>query len=804
MMIFSAVCKARLLTAVMRGNKMKRLGLQKRGEALISVIIAVAVVVILGLAAMFVARNNFNMKILDRESSKNFYTAESVINDVAAGLQTVMSDVYTASYTDIMEKYRQFEDVEQMKKDFEAAYVIALIARIRDNEAISTAYGTYRYNVDTLKRYVNASKYADCVWTLTADDGKANEEVIDENAIEAGLIDSDDNILETQSDGIVLKNIHVTFKNSKGYYNEITTDIRLKVPDLSFSLISAMPNIGEYSIVAEGGLDIKETRALGIEGNFYAGHGYSSSRDSIMLGSASYLDLSKSTLAIANGTIVLNGGTLLTGGTLSGITNSRNTSLWAENITVNAHGNNGDGNDLLLYGRTYVKDDLSVEGANSHLRLWGKYYGFSDSPLSASGSSSLVINAKGASIDMSHLDTLLLAGTGFVGTSAATATGHSNQEDILTGDSVAIKTNQLIYLVPTECSGIVCNPMSYEQFALLYPDTGNRTADREAWENAKRTALDTVIASIHSSISAYGQVDIVPIYSQHDGGTVYLYLKFKVVDEASHYFRDMIASGSALGNKIGDYTRKYLSALTLHPDCQIITEGNYIVPGEYDAETNQWSGETDPTYVGSREDPTSVSSFISSTASSYRALCKKLVMTESSLTGDELSDENTVFTNLIDTEAISNLFDCEISNGAEKDGNVITFRNDSGIVGIIANNKNGNAYTINNDGRGILIATGNVILKANWHGIIICDGVLSVEDGAVSAQKIAYNNAANVGLAFRMMCEATETDGSSRKVSFMEVMKGAKGYSLPGTDGSDSVDRADVRNCLAFENWRIG
>ena len=49
----------------------------KKGESIVAVIVAMAVITVFGLTALFVSRTNYNMKVIDKKSTQNFYITEA-------------------------------------------------------------------------------------------------------------------------------------------------------------------------------------------------------------------------------------------------------------------------------------------------------------------------------------------------------------------------------------------------------------------------------------------------------------------------------------------------------------------------------------------------------------------------------------------------------------------------------------------------------------------------------------------------------------------------------------------------------
>ncbi|EJW95663.1 hypothetical protein EVA_16230, partial [gut metagenome] len=165
-------------------------------------------------------------------------------------------------------------------------------------------------------------------------------------------------------------------------------------------------------------------------------------------------------------------------GAQGGFSTDSTVELWAHGLSLASA-------QVALEGKTYFSDDLTVEsGSGSVVTLAGEYYGYG-TPETAKGSknqdfyakwdptdtgknSAITINGKSATLDLSQLQTLLLAGKNYVGTSSVGTPGNgSNQNsDVMMGESLTVKGTQLAYLAPPELlyDGKQTNPMPYDEY----------------------------------------------------------------------------------------------------------------------------------------------------------------------------------------------------------------------------------------------------------------------------------------------------------------------------------------------------
>lgn len=742
-----------------------------KGASLLAVIIAMAIIVLLGLGALYVSRNNYLMKVMDKESTDNFYSAESILNDVTTGIEKLMSDVYSESYSKTMANYNNFSTQADMTTSFNNDFVLGLVEALNDKEALGTLSRTvnssvsYLYDKALIYSFVDASKFTDYTWTL---------EFTDHNTLTAN-----DNVLDTIKDGIVLRNIFITFKNDKGYYNEIQTDIKITVPDLGFSVISALPNITDYAIIANKGFVLNQGKGAKVKGNLYAGQVNDSTKSAIQIKSGCKLDCTEAGLIVANSDIYLKETGIFYAGSQE---LKNNISLWAKGIKV-------DSKTLTtIYGRTYVQDDLTINGDNSTFNIGGQYLGYSNNVLKAAQSSAIIINGKNTTLNLSGLDSLVVAGTAFVSTSSVKNEVGKTNADVLIGDSIAVKSNQLAYLVPTECEDVKSNPMSNAQYEEMIKNT-----------NWKNNILETNISSLNRTIKSYGDVSIVPVFSSKDGGTVYIYISFSNASSAAAYYMDLINSKSTLGTKLKDYIEKYIPTFQMKDKgVQVITEGNYLIPAHYDEKGNLVS----TTYEQSNYSPSAMTSMLTNTSESFTALTKKLVTTKTSLTQEELKSTATVYSNLINEQAIKDFFNYTAVKGVEYSSSdtikVAKFTLGDGYQGIIIDNPSA-TYSLNS-GSGIVIATGTINVLGDWNGLIISGKAINISKRGISNPSKLFADKQISGKTLRLSC-IVDDGGTQKTVSFLNFFKGGEGYNI-SENGETNFDYADLRNCIGFINWK--
>lgn len=509
---------------------MEKFHKDQKGAAMVLVIVSVALVSLLAIVILTVTMANLRMKIINQRSKENFYSAEVALDEIKTGLEKEISVQMTRAYLNVVENYGNWKAqsenegksvLEQMRKNFVSDYLAGLRKELRKNN------NDMSYDVEKLKSYLVNAKDA----KLSGADG------------------TDDFRLMTTEKGIILKNLKVTYTDNMAYTSVITTDIVLGIPDMEFTMAETIPSFMDFALIADDALSLNSGSILTVSGNVYGGHG------GIYLGGGSALNVEASDLVITDKEISMETGSRYRGST--------GTTLWCEGLTLL-----GNSVEASLGGRTYIKDDLTVEGSNSKVFMGTEYYGYGNVSDRAAGSSAIVVNGRETTLDMSELNVLMLAGNAFVTTSRSDT--QAKPTDTRTGSSVSVKSDQLAYLIPDTCGELTSNPMSSSQFNLL-------TADSE-WKNK---ILDTPLNALNRTLRDYGVKDIIEYHTSVNGkAQVYLYTDFENTDRAAEYFADFY-SDSADGEEINKYLNLFVSNIS-SPDnfTRLDVAGNYLVRDE--------------------------------------------------------------------------------------------------------------------------------------------------------------------------------------------------------------------------------
>ncbi len=379
------------------------------------VLVLVAIICISGLAStiMYMAYTGYRIKLTQRESVNDFYSASTALEEIRAGLEERASQAIKSAYETTLSNYNNPE----YKKDPDPTKTKTLINKFQEQ---------------------------------FCDDFKLTASEIGTFVSEPGLVTITVGDLTTNPDGsgFTLNNLNVSYKKNN-FTTSVSTDIKIGVPDFSYVIsyysISGLP---EFTSIVGGTLK-QDGVTADISGSVYAGN-----------------------VSVTN-TMNIKDGTLICGGTIDVASTfttkktdgpkGKEPSLWAKNIDVKA------GGELNLSGSTYVANDLRLSGKGARAKLSGQYFGFGNSLSAPEESSAILVTGRETELDINGLERLILAGHSFV----SNPTASDSDKGILMGESFSTKQSQQAYLIPAEFLISGSNPEIYNSDS---PPTANLNA----------------------------------------------------------------------------------------------------------------------------------------------------------------------------------------------------------------------------------------------------------------------------------------------------------------------------------------
>ena len=664
-------------------EKLNKISKDNKGSVMITVLVAFLFVAVLASIILATVTVNFKMRSIDRRTKDEFYYAEKALNDLYNGIGQECSEIMGETYNDVLSKYKKsddstYMDEEEAYKSFKKAFVTAFYKDIALNQAdkfsayvvkdtskkgsSDKASRAIVKNYGTIKYYNNSSRSES--YTISSE-SDVNIEKIGFIVIEG---------VKVQSNPDANENV--------GYISEINTDIVVEVPRVSF--FTTNNRAYDYAILANDGIELESNAIVKANGNVYGGtlpfteiadkieddkNSYKKAADygGITLNNNSEFYINDAAYVVSGGDITLNGGKFF----VNQDNTMLNNQIWFENIEVNSP------SEIKVNGDLFAADDLQINsGADgSTVIIKGSYYGYNDGKQQMTGgggtkklttkkaiitslndyekasadndnissrSSSIVINAKQADVDMSDLKTLLLCGNAFI--------THMSKDKIEPGSD--IQNNRKAETPPkTDYLKLIINAgkisdasvpesvaLKMTQDIILMPTQFLKDTNPRICEAGNSDPFQSDLVSIPSDWFGYSYIDSAKPYTyvklDADNSAMiyaYCYLNFKDDESKTAYVKAVI-DGADTGAQPTAYDIKseMLDRMEAYKDKLTIKVGN--------ASTRLYANGAVLNYEGNNLTVTDPSSYTDSNAfTSYSAnLYKRYRMLDTYL--DSMAD----------------------------------------------------------------------------------------------------------------------------------------------------------------------
>ncbi len=479
------------------GRKLFRDKLNKRddrGSAIVIVIIAMALIGILASTILWASYLNYRIKINDLKVKNSFYSAETVVEQIQAGVKKTVSEAINEAYQEVVSNW----DALGTDANRESYFITAYIAAVEEKFGTTPAGTPNRYDKDKIKGFVDAE------WWDESDpnrDGYILNNPWD-TAIPSFKAANDINGYGSMS----LQNICIEYYDANDYLSIINTDIAIDVPKLRFTQAGTIDRLYPYVLIGDEGIEM-DANTIAVNGNIYGGVD-ENDKGGIQITQNSHVVIEDASYVISGGDIVVGNSPIFTSMV------NQNAELIIRNVTqdgkgfrtnVYANGLALNGSHLDVSGRMYIANDLILSGKGSNVSLAGQYYGYGNTnetileeettKLDADGkvvldgdgkvvkemqrvnpadsSSAIVINGKNTTVDLTGLNILQLAGRAYVSLSKDDEKDNG-MPHVLMGESISVKSNQIAYLVPPECVGTLNgvpvlgqNPVSFKAWGEM-------------------------------------------------------------------------------------------------------------------------------------------------------------------------------------------------------------------------------------------------------------------------------------------------------------------------------------------------
>lgn len=816
----------------LRINSLKKNKANNKGMALITVIVAIGFIAALVSILLMTTTINFKMKNVNSKGKDTFYSAEQVLDEVNIGLQRIVSDCMSEAYLDIMNNYASY-DSKTKTEMLTTMYYEKLWERL---ELADSHHA--QYDVAILESFLKESTkwHDDSVFGENAEGGGYGA-IIAAYDSTTGKDTNAGRMITYLNDGVVLKDLRVYYKDEKGFVSVIQTDIRLAYPQFDFAASSELPNIPYYCMIADGGAVVSSTVKADLAGNVYAnnlqftGPTTNDAKTKVVTGDDDLM-IVKYNLELKNSELNLT--------TPSGVNPGKDTVLWANNIILESSKAN-------INGTIQLKNDLNIKGISSAVKLTGEYVGFGTGATPGT-SSSIVVNGKETTIDLSKLTRITIGGRAYAATNKSkydstidTSLINTKNDDILMGESLAVKSNQLYYLVPACAIGVDeetgrslynKNPLTsteYQQIKLLAKTSKNDTNHHylEVSDEVDVPSLGTTLAPYIDYETNGGLPKAEKIFVRTSSGEslVYYYMAFDSEQTANTFFATYYSKNK---DSVDRYMDFYLNEVKIPDETNLVTfrtVGNMIKGKATDEDGfERVSANTSTSVMGAG----SLTADMMDYDKKFNLLCTKLLATSTSGTGlscprgetyeEDVKADQIVFENIVacatGDDRLKQFIDENPSTSIADtyEYNNVTFtKNNSkkvtlsaeGFDRVIICNDETDTIVINTKETGkdsspvkLIITKGNVKIDGvDFDGLILCDGKLEVSG---SSNKIHANpSEVRKCLQYGYVDSAT---GDVITVAY--TLKDGDEYIYSSLDAKGNTANLALGGLISYENWK--
>ena len=717
-------------------NRKKR----NSGSSIVIVIIAMAMIGILATTLLWMSYINYKIKVNDIRNKNSFYSAETVMEQIVAGLQKETSDAVAVAYQEVLSNWEELGNESNRYSSFASMYLDTLVKHLRDSEK-----GDGYYSRDILEGYVDTT-----IW------GNVNKTAWNNGTDETDASKAKAPVMElVNGNSLILRNVFVSYMDGDRL-SIVSTDLCLEVPEIVFTQSGSIDDLYDYLLIGNQGISLTQgSGQVTGDGSIYAGTD-DKGKGGIIINPAS-------SLAINNGRYVISKGEIDVVGPGAGfiVRDAKETgsSVYAKNLDLQS-------GTISLDSKTYIANDLTLSGNGSRATLTKEYYGYGTfmatglegDPTDQENSSAIIINGQNSTVDMSGVNTLMLAGRAYIGTNttkeeldqnAAAAVedaGKKNEKAVLMGESITVKGGQIAYLVPTECLGVYNGETIIGQNPLTQDQATKMQAYKDQYgDNFKEVDFTRPVSRLGGqSLASFGVADmdhIRKVSTQYVGGgtesksLTYYYLVMDA-DNAAKYYQTYYLNGSNKesidhyfkkyatgGILLGDYTSAQNSYTILgnalvsdalsQSGVSLLASTNTTTNTMTPAEVFQKSGEIANVYKGL----TTNLSEDGASASTFRNVFDSVIK-------DKITTKQADGTDHDDT-----IQEYLVNNGT---GGTMEFTTEDGLKGIITT---GN-YTLSSATGGaskvrLIVSLGDITINRNFTGLAIAKGTITI-NGAVT------------------------------------------------------------------------
>ena len=487
----------------------------------------------------------------------------------------------------------------------------------------------------------------------------------------------------------------------------------------------------------------------------------------------------------------------------------------------------------------YIANDLVLSGKGSSVSLAGQYYGYGNTDTvtkttqenlavnPADTSSSIVVNGKDSSVDLTGLTTLQLGGRAYV---ALPQEGEADNglPHVLMGESISVKSNQIAYLVPPECIGtldgrtvIGQNPMSFDTWTRMMgslPGYEAQGVDFRIVDAGKSTdklgggkLADYGISDIMAGDLGEAEPgDVVQAVTKLNKAGAAKGVRFLYLPEKEQVYLYLVMDGGQAseyynvdGNKssLDHYFNQYVSGgIKIRENAQgYVLSGNGMV-SVMDTSTGDVMTDAQGRHlVGLLSGTEDASEQLRETMERCSRYYRNL---NSSLMEEEEGFQDTVFENLIRLKTPAGALEgaAGLEDYLEEKGGKAEFITGQGTemlkaVLVDSETQPGGIYEVADSKLRLVVAIGDVEVTSNFQGLIIASGRIRIAD-SVTVKKDGEG-------VYAVLQAESEFEGDTNVPA--NVFYNGPGMILGGYEAAD-VDESgnlniDYSKIVRYENW---
>ncbi len=730
---------------------------RKEGASLVSVVIGTMFLLAIGLTVITVATKYVVTVIVDRNSTDNFYNAEGILAEVRVGLLEQAGTSGKSAYKDILENYTSSK--KNMKDEFSKKYLAGIATYL-----LST--GSYTYD----DKSSDTTKHFDAKLGVLQDCGSHSVDKV------KNLSKKPDSVTTTSSDGdlhfvinyepaigysLTLKDIKIDYHEDPNYASTVNTDIVFTVPDYKFEGDSTFDELKDYIVISDDALKIDFANS----GASFSGNIYTGQTDSgIHINSQSKVDFFSPKI-ISRGSL-----DILTGATVNVSGASGAGDLYLQNLRLKQSGSGSPlSTTLNVNENAYISNDLDIQDSNSVVTLKGKYYGYSYNEQNDSSnpgansdySSAILINGLNTTLNAADLNKMVLAGRSFV--DQKNSQNNSVNSDIMMGESMSVKSNQLAYLVPEE----YITPQDSQQNPIITNEP---------------YAVNT--AGLLNDLGAYLNTSKPYIENYHPAGFTYLFLNFKDEVSANKYFKDYYSGAVTVKDETGavvdtteqlsEKAKTYLVSTDLTN--MKFSANLYLIAGNivynYEATGGSNGLQTANYYDSTTQKPAAeLLADGKKMALNYLGNCLTLLPSGSSGRDANIrldaSDSPLVSGVIIDYSKLTADITKDVTTSVEPNAKIWVKKGD---------------YTVGTKASGLIIADGDVTVQADFTGLILTNGKVTVNGN--------YTLKADMVMLGEIL-EQIRTDPAFEQIAKL----------FRALNGTSKQNATDLEKCVYYQNW---